>query len=564
MTRPKKIRLGDLLVAEKVISQQQMETALVTQKKSGNKLGRELIAQGFISDDQLVDFLSRQLEIPKLNLHDYEIKREVAEKLPEAHSRRLSGLVLIEQDDSFLVAMADPTDIFAYDEISHILPKRIDIAIAKERDILMALDIVFRRSSEMKGLADELQEDLKANLGNIFQAAVPDPVDTPVAKFLQTMFEDAVQVDASDIHIEPDEKELLIRIRLDGLLHVQAKADTRLVAPLISRLKLMASLDISEKRLPQDGRFQISIKGRRFDVRLSTIPMLYGESAVMRLLDQSRDFSGLEAAGMSDLILHRFRAAINSPHGMVLVTGPTGSGKTTTLYSALKEINKPDTKIVTVEDPVEYRMRGIVQVQVNHKIELTFAKVLRAFLRQDPDVILVGEMRDRETAEMGLRAAMTGHLVLSTLHTNDAVSTAMRLVDMGAEPYLIAASLRGILAQRLIRRTCEKCVAPYQPSEKEWAVLASLWGDQIKALKFNAGKGCTYCHNTGYRGRLAVHEYLEIDEPLMRALQANDFIQFANAARKQPGFKTLRTRALQMAAEGKTTIDEVLRISVAG
>ncbi len=560
MATPKKIRLGDLLVSQNVISQAQLESALKTQKQSGNKLGRELIAEGFISEDLLLEFLSQQLGIPQVNLDDYKLSIEVSGKLPELQSRRMLAMVIKEEKKHYIVAMADPSDIFAYDDIAKFLDKNFTVVIAKQNALMAALDMVFRRSSEMNDLALQLENDLGSG-GNF--GSDPDSqavIDTPVAKFLQTMFEDAVQIGASDVHIEPEENDLNIRLRQDGVLHLQTKADQRLCAPLISRLKLMSGLDISEKRTPQDGRFQIKILNKPIDIRLSTIPVQYGESAVMRLLDQSQQILNLENTGMNPKLLKRFRRVLASPNGMILVTGPTGSGKTTTLYGALSELNTSDVKILTAEDPVEYRLPGINQVQANVKIGLDFASILRSFLRQDPDIILLGEIRDKETIEIGLKAAMTGHLVLSTLHTNDAISTTIRLIDMGAKPYLIAASLRAILAQRLIRRICTHCKEPHMPSENQQAIMNSVWGKQIQKIRFSKGRGCTHCHYTGYSGRIAIHEFLEMDSHLILALQANDLEKFAKYAKKQEGFKSLRSSAMGLASKGETTIDQVLRM----
>lgn len=562
MFKPQKIRLGDLLVSQKVISQEQLESALKTQKNSGNKLGRELIAEGFISEDVLLNFLSQQLEIPQVNLDDYKLTSEVSGKLPELQSRRLLAMVIKEENKKYTVAMADPSDIFAYDDISKYLNKPFEVVIVKQTALMSAMDMVFRRSSEMNNLALQLENDLDADENAATDNSSDFVVDTPVAKFLQTMFEDAVQIGASDVHIEPEENDLNIRLRQDGVLHLQTKADQRLCAPLISRLKLMSGLDISEKRIPQDGRFQVKILKKPIDVRLSTIPVQYGESAVMRLLDQSTQILDLETTGMNEKLLLRFRRIISSPNGMVLVTGPTGSGKTTTLYGALSELNTTDVKILTAEDPVEYRLPGINQVQANNKIGLGFADILRAFLRQDPDIILVGEMRDKETVEIGMKAAMTGHFVLSTLHTNDAISTAIRLIDMGAKPYLIAASLRGILAQRLIRKVCTHCKEPYTPNKTQKAIMQSVWGEQVQKLKFVHGRGCTHCHYTGYSSRIAIHEFLEMDSNLVRALQEEDLETFSKEAKKQEGFKSLRSSAMSLAAKGETTIEQVLRVAI--
>jgi MSHA biogenesis protein MshE len=342
-------------------------------------------------------------------------------------------------------------------------------------------------------------------------------------------------------------------------LRIQTTADRRIAGALVSRLKLMAGLDISEKRLPQDGRFNVRVREKSVDVRMSTMPIQYGESVVMRLLNQFTGILRLDHIGMSPKLLQRFRSLIHAPNGMVLVTGPTGSGKTTTLYGALNELNRPESKILTVEDPVEYRLQGINQVQVNPKIDLTFARVLRSMLRQDPDIILVGEMRDQETAEIGLRAAMTGHMVLSTLHTNDAVSTALRLLDMGVESYMVAASLRGIISQRLVRRVCESCSEPYELEPAMKAVLKQEIGDKADELKFKRGRGCSHCNGTGYSGRIGVFEFLEMDENLVNALHTGNPLEFIDAAKKQPGYQNLRRSAIVLAANGLTTMDQVMR-----
>ena len=558
--RPKKMRIGDLLIAHKVISQEQLNAALAEQKKSGRKLGRVLIENGFISEEQLLSFLAQQLKVPYIDLKRYNYKAEVVRLIPETHARRFRAVALEDTPEGLLVGMADPTDIFAYDELSRVLRRTLRLAVVKESELLSTVDRVYRRTEEISGLAQELEQEISAYTVDIGELAATENVaDAPVVKLLQSMFEDAVQVNASDIHIEPDERELRIRFRLDGVLRVQTTADRRIAGALVSRLKLMAGLDISEKRLPQDGRFNIRARDKSVDVRMSTMPVQYGESVVMRLLNQFTGILQLDHVGMPAAMLKRFRELIHSPNGMVLVTGPTGSGKTTTLYGALSELNRPESKILTVEDPVEYRLPGINQVQVNPKIELSFARVLRSMLRQDPDIILVGEMRDQETAEIGLRAAMTGHLVLSTLHTNDAVSTALRLIDMGVAPYMVAASLRGIVSQRLVRRICESCSQPYELDAAMKAILRNEVGDRVDTLKFRRGAGCSHCNGTGYQGRIGIFEFLEMDDNLIRALHSGNPLEFSQAARNQPGFQNLRRSAIVLAAQGYTTMAQVMR-----
>ncbi|MFL6622691.1 MAG: GspE/PulE family protein [Sulfurifustis sp.] len=559
--RPRKIRIGDLLIADKVISQDQLNAALAEQKKTGRKLGRVLIENGHLTEDQLLAFLSQQLQVPHIDLRRYNYKPDVVRLLPETHARRFRAIVLDDNAEGLLVGMADPTDIFAYDEISRALRRPLRLAVVKESDLLATIDRVYRRTEEITGLAHELEQELSATTVDIGELAAAEGLaDAPVVKLLQTMFEDAVQVQASDIHIEPDERELRIRFRLDGVLRVQTTADRRIAAAVVSRLKLMAGLDISEKRLPQDGRLNVRVRDKNVDVRMSTMPVQYGESVVMRLLNQASGILKLEHLGMPPVMLKRFRDLIHAPNGMVLVTGPTGSGKTTTLYAALSELNRPEFKVLTVEDPVEYRLPGINQVQVNPRIELTFARVLRSMLRQDPDIILVGEMRDQETAEIGVRAAMTGHLVLSTLHTNDAVSTALRLIDMGVAPYMVAASVRGIVSQRLVRRICDACSQPHELDAATRAVVESEIGaEAAQTIKFRRGAGCSHCNGTGFRGRIGVFEFLEMDEDLVHALHAGDPIAFAEAAKRQPGYRNLRRSAIAMAGQGYTTMSQVIR-----
>jgi len=461
------------------------------------------------------------------------------------------------------VGMVDPMDIFAFDEIERILQQPVQQAVIRESELLSTLDLVYRRTEDIASFAEELDEELTDGQFDLESLSLDaDDSEAPVVKLLQSIFEDAVQVRASDIHIEPDENVLRIRQRVDGVLQEQVMKERRIAPALVLRLKLLSGLDISEKRLPQDGRFSLKVKGRNVDVRLSTMPIANGESVVMRLLDQTEGATDLDDVGMPKEMLEKFRQLVHLPHGLVLVTGPTGSGKTTTLYGALQELNEVGKKIITVEDPVEYRLHRINQVQINPKIDLSFARVLRAALRQDPDILLVGEIRDQETAEIALRAAMTGHMVLSTLHTNDAVSSAMRLVDMGAEGFLAATALRAVVAQRLVRRLCDNCYSDFQLEikDREWAI--NLMGDdQVSKATFKAPVGCHRCNNTGYRGRIGVFEILVMNEALADALRRADSAEFVRVAKKSPGYQPLVVSALQYAAQGITSMDEVFRVA---
>ncbi len=562
MGRPEKVRLGEILVQQKLLSEEQLTLALTEQRRSGRKLGRVFVENGYASEDQISGALAKQLNIAYLNLKFYNVKPDIVRMLPETQARRFRALVLEDQGSALLVGMADPTDLFAYDEIARMLKRQIDLAVVNETDVLEVVDRVYRSSAEITGLARELEDDLGDNSID-FGVLVANPAleEAPIVKLLQSVFDDATRVHASDIHIEPQENRLQIRFRIDGVLHLQTEADSKIAASLALRLKLMADLNISEKRLPQDGRFAVKVRQQRIDVRISTMPTQYGESVVMRLLNQGGTPLRLDAIGMPIEMVERFRSIIARPNGLVLVTGPTGSGKTTTLYCALAELNSMEKKLITVEDPIEYRLAGINQVQVNDKIDLTFAKVLRSALRQDPDIVLVGEMRDQETAQIGLRAAMTGHLVLSTLHTNDAVSTPLRLIDMGVPRYMVGSSLQAVLAQRLVRVICESCASPYAllPTERAWLRLEL--GDNVDGHHYFHGKGCSRCNSMGYRGRTGVYEMLEMTAAVVDAANHQDQNQFMKVALAEMAGNTLRRHAVALVVAGRTSVAEAMRIS---
>jgi MSHA biogenesis protein MshE len=560
MGRPEKIRLGDVLVAQKAISHDQLKVALEQQKKSGRRLGRVLVEQGFVNDEQICEAISRQLNIQYVNLKFYNLNQDVVRRLPEAQARRFRAIVLEDRRANVLVGMADPTDLFAYDELGRILQKDVEVAVVGEVALLQTVDRVYRRTEEISGLAKQLERDVGDSYVD-FGALGAGAEDAPVVKLLQSVFEDAIQVNASDVHIEPQETALQIRFRIDGALNPQTQADPKIAPALALRLKLMAGLDISEKRLPQDGRLNVIARDQKIDVRMSTMPTQHGESVVLRLLNRRATRQSLDSLGMPPQMLQRFREIIQKTAGMVLVTGPTGSGKTTTLYSALSEVNTPARKIVTVEDPVEYRMAGINQVQVNEKIDLTFARVLRSALRQDPDIILVGEIRDEETAQIALRAALTGHLVFSTLHTKDAVSTPIRLIDMGAPSYMVATSVHAVLAQRLVRLNCETCNTEYQPDANESRWLAAELGADYASHKFFHGRGCSHCNGSGFAGRIGVYEMLEMTPELARAVVARDPNAFGEVARPQMQGARLIDRALELVLKGRTTVAEVLKVA---
>lgn len=556
-----KLRLGELLAQRGLIDGEQLEQALAAQKQSGRRLGKVLVDLDLVSAEQIARALADQMMLPYADLDAREIDRDAMRQLPELQARKLRAIVLARRSDgAFEVAMADPTDLQAYDGLGRRLGM-VDIVVSTEAQVLAAIDRHYARRDEIDGLASTVARDMQqaSDVLDLLGSGIGNE-DAPVMRLLQSMFEAALARDVSDIHVEPGENKLVIRYRLDGAMHVQTQAELHVAQALLQRLKLMAQLDIGERRLPQDGRFQMRIGERVVDVRLSTLPTQFGESAVLRLLVQNESRLALERLGMPAPILARLRAAMAGHGGLILVTGPTGSGKTTTLYAALRELNTPERKIITVEDPIEYRLPGLMQVQVNDKIELDFARVLRACLRQDPDVVLVGEMRDQETAEIGLRAALTGHLVLSTLHTMDAAGAAPRLRDMGVAPYMVALGLRLVLAQRLLRRVCSNCAQPVEPSPQE---LEWLGGDAavLDLSVLRAGRGCSHCGRTGYAGREAAYEMVEMTPELIHLANRDEIPEFMRQAQQAFAAHALRRHALALVAAGRTTLAEAMQAS---
>lgn len=557
-------RLGDLLLEENILTQECLTAALDRQFETGEKLGQTLIAMNFLSEFQLLDFLSRQLNLPFVDLRRTQIDPSAVKLLPEAYARRFRALVIECKGSTVRVAMSDPADLTAQESIFNLLQKfRVELLVAAEKPMLESFDRYYRRTSEIATFAERLQAEQGFVGGQIFGVDIDEQTEeVTIVKLINSLFEDAVQIGASDIHIEPDSDVLRIRLRVDGILHETLLKERTIASALLLRLKLMSGMDISEKRLPQDGRFEIIVRGNVIDVRVSTLPVQYGESVVMRLLNQSAGVLALDDVGMNEEMLVRFRRLLLRPHGLLLVTGPTGSGKTTTLYGALNELNVPGKKILTVEDPVEYRLPRINQVQIATKIGLTFSSTLRTFLRQDPDIILVGEMRDLETVEIGLRAALTGHLVLSTLHTNNAIDSALRLLDMCAPGYMVASSVRAVLAQRLIRCLCPDCKISYE-TKKEERIWLSVAVPELAYYDFYMGRGCQRCNFTGYSGRIGVFELLEITPDLMDALRLNDTDLFSQRAQQQAGYQPLIYRAIEYAKQGKTSLEEVMKLSEA-
>ncbi|MBL8323637.1 MAG: Flp pilus assembly complex ATPase component TadA [Rubrivivax sp.] len=558
---PQRFRLGDVLIGKGLISAEQLAQALELQKTSGRKLGRALTELKFVTEEQIAQVVADQLGIDYVDLTRRELVPAEVRRLSEAQARRFRAIVLGPRDGALEVGLVDAADMVSFDQLGRLLKAVIRPAVVTEDALLATVERFYQRKEEMAGLASQVAADVGdvLNLQGLESTASAD--EAPIVKLLNSLFGSAVTRNVSDIHVEPQERSLQIRFRIDGVMQVQSSPDPRIAGAVVQRLKLMASLDISEKRLPQDGRFRVKVGTTMLDVRISTLPTQFGESVVMRLLAQNLERMRLDALEMPEPILKRLRAALTANSGMVLVTGPTGSGKTTTLYAALADLNSPDTKIITVEDPVEYRLPGLNQVQVNEKVELTFSRVLRACLRQDPDVILVGEMRDAETAEIGLRAALTGHLVLSTLHTTSAAGTPMRLRDMGVAPYMVALGVRLVIAQRLVRTICTHCRGESEATaaEHEWLGPdeTTLEGRPLRLWK---GRGCPACHGSGYAGRSAVYEMLEMTPELMHLANADDPAGFATEAQRAFADFTLRRAVLRLADEGRTTMAEAMRV----
>lgn len=554
----KKLKLGDLLVEHKVISFYQLEQALRHQHETGKKLGDVLIELGFLDETALLLFLAKQLQLPFLELGLYRIKPEVIRELPESYARRFGMIPIDRLKNEYLVAIGDPTDLVAYDEVAKKLKRPLRLVVVRQKDLSRVIDEVYRRTEEIVSLGSEVEQEI----GLRFKTEIEDVgVDAPIKKLLNSIFEDALQVNASDIHLEPAEKGLRIRQRIDGILHEQVLPGDNIIHSLILRLKLMAKLNISERRLPQEGRFTIHIKNKKIDVRMSTLPLFAGEAVVMRLLSTTTGLLQLEDLGMEPLLLARYRYHLMRPQGMILVCGPTGSGKSTTLYASLLALNSQEKKIITIEDPVEYSFDRLNQIQVKPKIGLSFSTILRSCLRNDPDILMVGEIRDEETAQIALRAAMTGHLVLSTLHTNDALSAPIRLMDIGVEGYVTASALRFIVAQRLARRLCV-CIERHLPSQEEINTLHNLHIEVDPTQLFFRGKGCTQCENRGYKGRIGIYEAIEITPRMSDLLRSGELQQFRLEALQSGGYRQITSGALDLASTGVISLEEMLRLSI--
>src|SRR5437016_1036214 len=567
-------RLGDLLVKEKVITPEQLEQAVRMQKESGSRLGAALVKLGFLSDEDVTNFLSRQYGVPAINLSFFEIDAAVVKLIPHETAKRYQILPLSRVGASLTIAMVDPTNVFAMDDIKFMTGFNIEPVVASESAIMEGIEKAYAGNQEddlervMASATDmgdadiELQsEEEEMGMDQLEKAAD----EAPIVKLVNIILTDAVKRGASDIHVEPYEKEYRVRFRIDGMLQNIMSPPIKLKDAITSRIKIMAKLDISEKRLPQDGRImlkmQISGKKKQLDYRVSTLPTLWGEKIVMRLLDKENLRLDMTKLGFEVESLVKFEKAILKPYGMVLVTGPTGSGKTNTLYSSIARLNQPDTNIMTAEDPVEFQLAGINQVQMKESIGLNFAAALRAFLRQDPNIILVGEIRDFETAEIAIKAALTGHLVLSTLHTNGAPETISRLMNMGIEPFLVATSVHMIVAQRLVRRVCKDCGEELD-LPVQTLIEAGFTPEEAKKVKPKKGRGCTVCNNTGYKGRCGLYEVMEIDDEVRELILVGASAVELKKKAIERGMITLRRSGLVKVMDGATTLEEVARETV--
>jgi len=562
--RKQKVRLGERLVQAGLITESQLEQALQEQKRNGGLIGSNLIKLGLIKEEAFLDFLSLQYGYPAIDIGKAEIKPDLLKLVPPDVVQRHLVLPVSRAGSTLVLAMSDPTNYLVIDDIKFLTGYHIDVVVAEEVALQATIDRLYDRSASLMEVMSDLEdlelevldEEEDVNLEELEKSTS----DAPVVKLVNVILTDAIKKEASDIHIEPYEKSFRVRYRIDGVLYEIMNPPMKMKNAIISRIKIMSSLDIAERRLPQDGRIKLKTHGKEMDFRVSVLPTLFGEKIVLRLLDKSNLQLDMTKLGFEEQALENFKEAIYQPYGMVLVTGPTGSGKTTTLYSALTELNKTTQNISTAEDPVEYNLLAINQVQMHEEIGLNFASALRAFLRQDPDIIMVGEIRDFETAEIGVKAALTGHLVLSTLHTNDAPSTIHRMLNMGVEPFLVTSSVNLILAQRLCRKICEKCK---QVIDTHPQVLVDMGMSRKEANEtvVYVGKGCDACNGSGYKGRIALYEVMPMGEELKElVLEGASSMELKRAAMRA-GMKTLRQSGLEKIRTGVSTADEVLRVS---
>lgn len=563
-----KLKLGDVLMKAGAITEQQLMEALAEQKKTGIQLGKILVHKHYLTEDQLIESLSRQLGVPIIDLQDINPEQDAINKVKENVARRHQVLPIGIKNGRLQLAMSNPLNLFAIDQVTIQAGMEVDVMITSEGDIEKGIQDYYGVAASIQaavkslGLADMRREQARATVAQApAPGVVPEVADAPVARLVEMLIKQALDDNASDIHIEPSEKDLRIRYRIDGVLFEATKPPKSVESALISRIKVMANMDIAETRAPQDGGFSIAVSGREIEMRVSSCPTIWGENVVLRILDRSKLLFGLDDLGLLGAGRDKFQAMLKNPYGVILVTGPTGSGKTTTLYAALSQLNRPNVNIKTIEDPVEYRLDGIRQTQVNPKANITFATGLRSLMRQDPDIMMVGEIRDQETAEIAIQAALTGHLVFSTLHTNDAPGALSRLGDLGIEPFLLASSLTGVLAQRLVRRICKLCKESYEATQEE---RQRLYPDEAAppVAILHRGKGCRACRKSGYSGRLGIFEVLTVNDSIRELILGKaPPMAIRERALAQQGMETLRLDGLNKVLSGTTTLEELDRVT---
>jgi len=561
-------RIGELLVKENLLSAEQLRQAREESKQSGARLGAQITKLGFLQESELSDFVAKQYSVPAIDLEEFDVDPEVIQLIPEEVALKHTVLPVNRAGSTLILATADPSNIFAIDDIKFLTGYNVEVVVATDDEIKRAIDKYYDQSSTLTDVMsdfDDSEMELVHDADDVDLLELEkESEDAPVVKLVNLILTDAVKREASDIHVEPYEKEFRVRYRIDGVLYEVMKPPLKLKNAITSRLKIMAELDIAERRLPQDGRIKLKLgRGREMDYRVSVLPTLFGEKTVLRLLDKSNLQLDMTKLGFEIPQLEDFKHSIHQPYGMVLVTGPTGSGKTTTLYSALSELNKESENLSTAEDPVEFNLSGINQVQMHEDIGLNFAAALRSFLRQDPDIIMVGEIRDFETAEIAVKAALTGHMVLSTLHTNDAPSTVNRLLNMGIEPFLVASSVNCIVAQRLARQVCLECKEPDAEVTHEALIEAGMTEEAAKAATPMHGVGCRNCSETGFKGRIALYEVMVIGEELKEFVLNGASATELKREAIRLGMVTLRQSVLNKLSEGTTTLGEVFRVSTA-
>lgn len=545
-------RLGDLLIEEGLITSEQLQSTM-EEKNPNQKIGEALIQRGYITEQQLVEVLEFQLGIPHISLFQYPFETNLFSLISKEAAKRNLIIPLKRDGNKLFVAMANPTDFIVIDDLRLSTGFQIEPAIATKDDILRTINKYYDVDDGFNELLDELPQNDKGRADDITD------LDSPIVRLVSQLLSNAVIQRASDIHIDPQETKVVVRYRVDGVLRVERVLPKTMQSVLIARIKIMSNLDITEHRVPQDGRIKINLDFHPVDLRVSTLPTVYGEKIVMRLLDMGSTLNDINKLGFNALNMKRFTEMIEKPTGIVLITGPTGSGKSSTLYAALNRLNSEAVNIITIEDPVEYQLEGISQIQVNQNVGMTFAAGLRSILRQDPNIIMVGEIRDRETAEVAVRASLTGHLVLSTLHTNDSIGTVTRLIDMGVEPFLLASSLSGIVAQRLVRKVCRDCMEEHEPSKREIEIFARRG---MKIDKIPRGKGCSSCNMTGYKGRVALHEILVINEEIRRVVMNGESFQRLKEIAVKNKTIFLIDDGLLKVKQGLTTTEEVLRVAI--